>query len=166
MSRIFNLKAMKKTIISICALAAFYFAGTRVYAITPVSNETNKVEVTTVDDLHLGNSIEKLWKVSYSKEESPVTVALRNTAKGTEYVVRSKFFEVIYANDQHGFGIRKMPASLKEVPDVINSFVLNKQQLQQQKVLAPEKVSDEEALKLIVSYLPDLINENYRHLIY
>lgn len=157
---------MKKRIITFCALAALLFAGTRVNAVTPVSTENNKVEVTTVDDLHLGNSIEKLWKVSYSKEETPVTIALRPTAKGTQYVVRSKFFEVIYANDRHGFGVRRMPASLKEVPDPINSFVLNKQQMRQQKVLAPEKVSDEEALKLIVSYLPDLINENYQHLIY
>lgn len=148
------------------ALAAFLFAGTGVYAVTPLSVESNRVEVTAVDDLHLGNSIEKLWKVSYSKEETPVTVALRHTAKGTEYVVRSKFFEVIYANDKHGFGVRKMPASLKEVPDPINSFVLNKQQLKQQKVLASAKVSDEVALELIVSYLPDLINENYQHLIY
>lgn len=157
---------MKKRIITICALAAFFFAGTRVNAISPASDESNRVEVTAVDDLHLGNSIEKLWKVSYSKEETPVTIALRPTAKGTEYVVRSKFFEVIYANDKHGFGVRKMPASLREVPDPINSFVLNKQQLQQQRVLVPNKVSDEVALGLIVSYLPDLINENYQHLIY
>jgi hypothetical protein len=157
---------MKKRIIALCALAAFFYAGTSVYAITPVSDETNRVEVTAVEDLHLGNSIEKLWKVSYSKDETPVTIALRPTSKGTEYLVRSEFFEVIYANDKHGFGVRKMPASLQEVPETINSFVLNKQQLQQQKVLTPEKVSDEEALKLIVSYLPDLLNENYQHLIY
>lgn len=157
---------MKKTIIPICALAAFFFAGTSVYASDPSNDERNKVEVTAVDDLHLGNSIEKLWKVNFSKEGTPVTIALRPTAKGTEYVVRSEFFEVIYANDKHGFGVRKMPASMKEVPDPINSFVLNKQQMQQQKILTPDKVSDEVALGLIVSYLPDLLNVNYQHLIY
>lgn len=157
---------MKKRTITFCALAAIFFAGTSVFAVDPSSNENNAVEVTAVDDLHLGNSIEKLWKVSYSKEESPVTVALRVTPKGNEYVVRSKFFEVIYANDKHGFGVRKMHTYLKEVPDPINFSVLNKQQLQQQRVLTPNNVSDAYALSLITSYLPDLLNEDYQHLIY
>ena len=157
---------MKKRIIPFCALAVLLFAGTSVYAADPSNDESNAVEVTTVDDLHLGNSIEKLWKISYSKEESPVTIALRKTAKGTEYVVRSEFFEVIYANDKHGFGVRKIHASMKEVPDLINYSVLNKQQMQQQKVLTPNNVSDKYALELITSYLPDLLNENYEHLIY
>lgn len=157
---------MKKRIIQFSALAAFLFAGTCLYAADPSSKENNAVEVTAVDDLHLGNSIEKLWKVSYSKEETPVTIALRTTAKGTEYVVRSEFFEVIYANDKHGFGVRKMHASMKEVPNLINYSVLNKQQLQQQRVLTPNNVSDKVALGLITSYLPDLLNENYDHLIY
>lgn len=157
---------MKKRIIQFCMLAAFLFAGTSVYAAVPVLDETNVVEITAVDDLHLGNSIEKLWKLSFSKQETPVTVALRPTDRGTEYVVRSKFFEVIYASDKNGFGVRKMHAGLKEIPDPINSRVLNKQQMQQQKVLTPNKVSDETALELIASYLPDLLNENYKHLIY
>jgi hypothetical protein len=157
---------MKMKTITISALTALLLAGTGVYAARPASNETNAVEITAISDLHLDNSIEKLWKVSYSKEETPVTIALRPTAKGTEYVVRSKFFEVVYANHQHGFGVRYMPASLKEVPDRINYSVLNKQQMHQQRMLAPDKVSDEDALKLIVSYLPDLLNENYQHLIY
>lgn len=157
---------MKKRIISICALAAFFYAGTHVYAAYPSNEEVNVVEITAIEDLHLGNSFEKLWKVSYSKQETPVTVASRPTAHGTEYVVRSEFFEVIYASDKNGFGVRKMHASLKEIPGSINFSVLNKQQMQHQRILTPNKVSDETALSLITSYLPDLLNEDYKHLIY
>ncbi|HET6558112.1 MAG TPA: hypothetical protein VFG54_12410 [Prolixibacteraceae bacterium] len=157
---------MKKIILHFSVLAVFVFAASFVYAADPATEETNEVEITAVDDLHLGNSIEKLWKLSFSKQETPVTVALRPVANGTEYVVRSEFFEVIYAYDKNGFGVRKIHSSLKGVPDPINYSVLNKQQLQQQRILTPNKVSDEVALGLITSYLPDLLNEDYRHLIY
>ncbi|MBC8005005.1 MAG: hypothetical protein H7X84_05995 [Verrucomicrobia bacterium] len=157
---------MKKKILHFSVLAVFLFATSFVYAADPATEETNEVEITAVDDLHLGNSIEKLWKLSFSKQEMPVTVALRPLANGMEYVIRSEFFEVIYASDKNGFGVRKMHSSLKGVPDAINFSILNKQQMQQQRILTPHKVSDEIALGLITSYLPDLLNEGYRHLIY
>lgn len=162
----FNLKAMKKKILHLSVLAVFVFAASFVSAADPSTSETKEVEITAVDELHLGNSIEKLWKLSFSKQETPVTVALRPVANGTEYVVRSEFFEVIYAADKNGFGVRKIHSSLKGVPDPINYSVLNKHQMQQQRILTPNKVSNEYALALISSYLPDLLNEDYRHLIY
>lgn len=161
-----NLKVMKKSIIYLYAVGLFLVAATVTYAADPSDMKTNEVKVTEVDDLHLGNSIEKLWKVSFSKQAVPVTIAIRSVGDGTEYVVRSEFFEVIYANDKKGFGVRKIHNSLKEVPDPINYSVLNKEQMQQQRILTPEKVTDEVALGLIISYLPDLLNENYQHLIY
>lgn len=162
----FNLKAMKKKILHLSVLAVFLFAAPFVYAADPATAEANEVEITAVDELHLGKSIEKLWKLSFSKQEMPVTVALRPVGNGTEYVVRSEFFEIIYASDRNGFGVRKMHPSLRAVPGLINYAVLNKQQMQQQRILTPHKVSDEFALGLITSYLPDLLNEDYRHLIY
>jgi len=156
---------MKRKIIQLCAVAVFLFSGSAVYA-KPANNGTNEVEITEVADLLLGNSIEKIWKLSYSKQEVPVTVALRVLPNRTEYIVRSEFFEIIYANDRNGFGVRKMHSSLKEVPDLINYAVLNQNQLQQQKILTPNKVSDEYALGLISAYLPDLLNKGYQHLLY
>lgn len=157
---------MKRKILHFSVLEVFLFAVSFVYAADPATEETNEVEITAVDDLHLGNSIEKLWKLSFSKQEIPVTVALRPLANGMEYVIRSEFFEVIYASDKNGFGVRKMHSSLKGVPDAINLSILNKQQMQQQRILTPHKVSDETALGLITRYLPDLLNEDYKHLIY
>lgn len=157
---------MKKKILHLSVLTIFLFAASFVYAADPATAETNEVEITVVDELHLGNSIEKLWKLSFSKQEIPVTVAMRPVENGTEYIVRSEFFEVIYAADKKGFGVRKMHSFLKGVPDEINYSILNEQQMQQQKILTPNKVSDEVALGLISSYLPDLLNEDYKHLIY
>jgi hypothetical protein len=156
---------MKKRIIQLSAVAVFLLVGLTGIA-DPANDEAKEVGITAVNDLHLGNSIEKVWKLSFSKQEVPVTVALRPVAGGTEYIVRSEFFEVIYANDRNGFGVRKMHSSLKEVPSLINNSVLNQDQLQQQKILSPEKVTDEVALGLISDYLPDLINDDYKHLIY
>ena len=157
---------MKKSIIHLCAVAVFLLAGSFTYAADPSNEEANEVEVTLVENLHVGNSIEKIWTVSFSRLETPVTISYRPVPGGKEYVVRSQFFEVIYASDKKGFGVRKMRPSLKEVPDPINYSVLNQDQFQQQKILTPNKISDEYALGLIVAYLPDLLNENYRHLIY
>lgn len=162
----FNLKAMKKKIIHFSVLTVFLFAASFAHAADPATAETNEVEITVVEDLHLGHSIEKLWKLSFSKQEAPVTVALRTLANGTEYVVRSEFFEVIYASDKNGFGVRKMHSFLKGVPNEINYSILNEQQMQQQRILTPNKVSDDVALGLISSYLPDLLNEGYKHLIF
>lgn len=127
--------------------------------------KTNEFEINQVDNLYLGKSAEKVWTLGYSDREKPVTIALRTFGNTKEYVVRSQYFEVIYASDSEGFGVRKIHPALKEVPTKINHAVLNKKQLENQRVITPNKVTDEYALGLIASYLPDLLNEGYQHLI-
>lgn len=126
----------------------------------------NEIEITPLESLYLGKSIQKVWTISYSEQEKPVTITLHSARNKKEYIVRSEFFEVIYVSDKNGFGVRTMPRSLKEVPWQIDTKVLNQQQLESQKILTPGKVSDAIALGLIADYLPILLNENYRHLIY
>ncbi|MDP2887406.1 MAG: hypothetical protein Q8P34_00375, partial [Bacteroidota bacterium] len=116
--------------------------------------------------LILGNSIEKVWKISYSAQENPVTIALRTVGNEREFVVRSQFFEVIYASGPEGFGVRKIHSSFRGVPAKFTSSVLNKQQLQNQRILTPNKISDAYALELIAGFLPDLLNDGYKHLIF
>jgi hypothetical protein len=156
---------MKKSLIRFAAIAVLVFASTFVFADSP-KIESHKFKITPLENLYLGNSIEKVWTISYSDNEKPVTVTLVPSQKGREYVVRSEFFEVTYAADKDGFGVRKINASLKEIPTVITSSVLNKKQMKRQKVLTPNDVSDDYALELVASYLPDIINDNYKHLIY
>ena len=127
---------------------------------------TNEFEITQVENLYLGKSFEKVWTISYSDQEKPITIALHSDGDVKEYIVRSLFFEVIYVSDKDGFGVKKIHSSMKEIPGKINSSVLNKQQMQTQRILTPNKVSDAYALDLIASYLPDLLNDGYKHLIY
>ncbi len=125
-----------------------------------------EVKITQVENLYLGKSAEKVWTIRYSEQKNPVTITLRKIAKGKEYIVRTEFFEVVYASTKEGFGVKDMRRAWREVPEEISSSVLNKQQIQNQKALTPNSVSDDYALELIASYLPDLLNEDYRHLLY
>lgn len=137
----------------------FSFAG-------QAKKEAYEIAIIPVENLYLGKSIEKVWTISYSEQERPITIALHTVANGKEYIVRSEFFEVIYASDKAGFGVKKIHPSLKEVPTEINSSVLNKQRMQNQKIITTNDVSDAYALDLIANYLPDLLNDEYKHLIY
>jgi len=155
---------MKNSIIRLTVIALFLFGSSFAIAVPP-DTERNEYKITPLDNLHFGKSIEKAWTLNYSNNE-PVTITLRSKGNGKEYIVRSSYFEVMYVSDHGGFGVRKIPASLKEIPDEINSSVLNKEQMESQRILTQAKVSDAYALELIASYLPDLLNANYKHVIY
>ena len=156
---------MKTSTIRFTAIAVLLLVSSFSFA-NLTGNKTNEFEITPVENLFLGKSIEKIWTVSYSEQEKPITITRHSVGNSKEYVVRSEFFEVIYISDNEGFGVKKIYPSLKEVPARITSSVLNKQQMQTQRILTPNKVSDEYALSLIASYLPDLLNDGYKHLIY
>jgi hypothetical protein len=150
------MKTSTNLFIVIAVLAAF----------NSFASKTDEFIINKVDNLYLGKSAEKVWTISYSQQEKPVTIALRTVSGTKEYVVRAEFFEVIYTSDNEGFGVRKIHSTLRQIPEKINASVLNKQQIKQQTVLTPNKVSDAFALELIASYLPDLLNAGYKHLIY
>ena len=59
---------------------------------TGLRKEFNDYEITTVDDIFVGNKVKAMWTVGYSNVEVPVTVVKRKTLEGTEYVVLSKYF--------------------------------------------------------------------------
>jgi len=129
-------------------------------------SKTNEFAITPVENLYLGKSINKVWNVAYSEKERPVTIILQQKGNEKEFVVRSEFFEIVYASNQNGFGVRKIKNSQREVPSQIISSVLNKQQLQNQRIITSNPISDDYALELIASYLPDLLNDGYKHLIF
>lgn len=159
-----NSLAMKSNLIRLSAFVVFLFASSLTYA-NLIGKEADEFEITQVENLFLGKSVEKVWTIGYSEQEKPVTIALRTVGNVKEYVVRSQYFEVIYASDEEGFGVRKIHPSLKEVPEKICSNVLSKKQMQAQRILTQGKVTDDYALGLIASYLPDLLNEGYLHLL-
>ena len=132
---------------------------------TGLRTEFKAYEISAVDDLYVGKNVNAIWTLSYSAEEIPVTVVKRKTADGAEYVVRSKFFEVSYASTAAGFGTKEVRSSWSNVPKKITKAVISQEEMKRQQILTPNKVDDEKALGLIASYLPDLINDSYTHIL-
>lgn len=132
---------------------------------TGIGNEFRNYEIVSVDDLHLGKNIEKVWTISYSSNETPITVVKRKTVEGDVYVVHSKYFEVSYASTTNGFGAKEVRKSWSNVPKQITRAVISKEELKKQEIITPNKVNEERALGLIANFLPDLINDGYTHIL-
>jgi hypothetical protein len=122
-------------------------------------------EIEMVDDLKFGKNVDKVWTLTYNSSNNPVTVVKHKTLDGAEYVVHSKFFEVSYAATSNGFGAKTVRRSWRSVPNKINNVVLSQEQMKKQEVITPKEVDDERALGLIASFLPELINDNYTHVL-
>lgn len=144
------------------AVALLLVASTSIATTT----KNSAFEIKPVENLYLGKNIEKVWTVAYSQQENPVTITLTKNGSAKEFVVRSEFFEVVYVSGKEGFGVKCLDKSDCQVPVAISSSVLNKEQLKYQRIISPEPVADDYALELIASYLPDLLNDGYKHLIY
>lgn len=132
---------------------------------TGLRTEFNAYEISPVEDLYVGKNVDKIWTLSYSKDEVPVTVVKRVTLEGTEYVVHSKFFDVSYAATSAGFGAKEVRKSWSNIPRKISRAVLSQEELKRQEIITPNKVDDQKALGLIASYLPDLVNDGYTHVL-
>jgi len=132
---------------------------------TGLRKEFNNYEITTVDDIFVGKKVKAIWTVSYSNVEVPVTVIKRKTFEGTEYVVRSKYFEVSYAATSKGFGVKEIRNSWRTVDKKVSRAVISQCEMKNQQIITPNKVEDEKALGLIACYLPELINDGYTHLL-
>jgi len=142
------------------------FVGLTVSAnATGLRTAFNSYNIEEVDNLYMGKTVKALWTISYSQSEEPVTIVKRKTLEGTEYVVHSKYFEVSYLATSTGFGAKEVRRSWSNVPKRITNAVISKEELARQQVIVPNKVDDKTALGLIASYLPDLINDNYTHLL-
>lgn len=145
-------------------LAVLLLASSASYA-NSENNETKEVKITTVENSSLGKDDLKAWVLNYASGEKPVSVTLKDDKEGRSFVVRSEYFEIAYVAGKKGFGAKRLPMSISKIPYEINSVVLNDDQIKAQRVLAPNTISDDEAVKLIVSYLPDLLNDKYKHLL-
>lgn len=164
-SSFLKIKAMKKLNLVTVLLVAFVLTATLNSNATGISEEFENYKIESVDDLYVGKNIQKIWTLTYSTDVTPVTVLKRKTAFGTSYVVRSEFFEVCYAAEPEGFGVKKIRKNWSNVPSQITNAVVNAGQMENQRIITTNKVDDEKALGLIASYLPELLNETYTHLL-
>ncbi|MFY9153003.1 MAG: hypothetical protein WAO52_13380 [Prolixibacteraceae bacterium] len=156
---------MKNSTIRTTILAAFLLAGLTSFA-TSGKTGNIKYEINPVENLKLGKTVEKVWTIAYSEIEKPVTITMHKHGKYSEFIVRSDFFEVVYSSTEEGFGAKCIKSSERTVKAKICSGVLNQKAMERQQIITQNPVSDELALGLIASYLPDLLNKGYEHLIF
>lgn len=154
---------MKKLSLVIALFVCFVVVSPTVNA-TGLRTEFNAFEISSVD-LFVGKNVKKIWTLSYSNNELPVTVVKRKTLEGVEYVVYSKHFEVSYAMCATGFGTKEVRKSWSNVPKSITHAVISQDEMKRQQIITQNKVDDEKALGLIACFLPDLINDSYTHLL-
>jgi hypothetical protein len=108
---------------------------------------------------------QKSWEIAYGESKTPVHVFMKETKKGQEYVVRTKYFEVKYVNGAQGFGVRMVSGAESTVSESLNAAVLNQTQLTSQKCISSEAIGSDKVLEMIASYLPDLVNEQYNSIL-
>ena len=106
-----------------------------------------------------------VWNLKYSESENGFKITMLEKNGEKEYTVRSKFFEIDYILDKNGFGARMIKGGNVQVPGQILDQILNQDELKNQKVISDTQIDNETALNLIASYLPDLINDNYKQLL-
>ena len=155
---------MKKLSLLSALVVCLFVVSVSVNA-TGLRTEFNEYEISIVDDLFMGKNVNAIWTLSYSNQESPVTVVKRETWEGVDYVVHSKFFEVSYASTAAGFGTKEVRGTWSNVPKKISRAVISQEEMKRQQIITPKRVDDKRALALIASYLPDLINDGYTHLL-
>ncbi|QZT38730.1 hypothetical protein K5X82_07475 [Halosquirtibacter xylanolyticus] len=117
-------------------------------------------EVSSIDTNALN-----IWELNYGNINKGVHIEKNFTNNGTEYIVRGEFFEVRYVNNKNGFGVREIQTRNAKVNEQISYAVIDQKQMENQRIISPKGISDEKALNLIASYLPDLVRNNYKHIL-
>lgn len=105
------------------------------------------------------------WTIKYGEESKLIKIEKSITKTGENYLVRNDFFEVCYSNSNKGFGVKKIKKSQSLVNPIINNAVLNNVEMQKQSLLNATKLSEEKVLNYIASFVPYLLNDNYRHIL-
>lgn len=155
---------MKKKLFLIAIAFVVIFTSQNILA-AGISSEFEDYSISKVDNLFLGKDTKAIWKISYSSTEVPLTVVKKKTSRGTEYVVHSKYFDVSYVVSDKGFGVKNVNRASRSVPKKISSAVIDQDQMKKQQIITPNQVDDKMALGLIASFLPELINDGYKHLL-
>lgn len=145
-------------------LVVFTLISTTVWAGNKGSFDSN-YKISPDLNYNPSSGFQKSWDITYGESKTPVQVLLRETKKGQEYIVRSKYFEVKYVNGSNGFGAKMIYGTESTVSEALNSAVLNKAKVESQKLISSEKLSDDTILDTIASFLPDLINERYNSIL-
>lgn len=155
---------MKSFIITSTIVILFAISGLNANA-KGIIRETENFTISTNDNLENDNGLQKSWTIAFGEQGKTIEVFKHETKNGEEYLVRNKFFEVRYTNNQKGFGVKKVRNNQIIVDPIINSVVINENEMHRQMLLSSEQLNEEKALNYIASFVPFLLNENYAHLL-
>lgn len=156
------MKSVNRVLSGASLIFAFFMVISLVNVPVKAANALNNGFTLTVVD---NSENSTAWDLKYSESENAIKITMQEKDGEKQYTVRSKFFEVAYVMNKNGFGARKIKGNYAKVPDQILEKVINQDALKNQKVISDAQVDNETALNLIASYLPDLINTNYKHLV-
>ncbi len=157
-----------KTIISSLKNAAKVIVLSIIFSMTISMNQV----MAATEDSYIITAVEmaassntNVWNLQYTDSDNSLKIYLTENNGEKEYLVRGKFIEVSYTLNKNGFGARPVKASKAEVPAQIVNNIINRDKLNQQRIITNDQVDNETALNLIAGFLPDLLNENYKHLL-
>lgn len=157
-----------KTIISSLKNAAKVLTLSIIFTTTITMNQV----MAATEDSYIITAVEmaassntNVWNLQYTDSDNSLKIYLTENNGEKEYLVRGKFIEVSYVLNKNGFGARPVKASKAEVPAQIVNNIINRDKLNQQRIIINDQVDNETALNLIAGFLPDLLNENYKHLL-
>lgn len=128
-----------------------------------VFNDNYKISIDAI--AVSGANVAQSWNIVYGESNRPVTVTLKRSKAGDEYLVRSSYFEVRYVNGPKGFGVREVRGADQRVPAELNFKVLNSSSLNNQYLISGAKVEDQKVVDMIASFLPDLINDEFKNIL-
>lgn len=121
--------------------------------------------ITEMQHAELFTGVDAAWTLTYDNQDCPILISFTKNKDCKTYVVRGDHFEVVYECTEDGFGARMVKKSESMFPRQLNTAVLNSEELARQRILTPNRVTDERALALIAAFLPDLVNPSYQHLL-
>ena len=154
------MKTFNQLLVRVVLIFAFFILIFQVTASANVSALQNDSFSITAD-----NSLNTTgWNLKYPTSDNGFKITMAENSGEKEFTVRNKFFEVVYVLNKNGFGARMVKPGKSLVPAQILDQILNMEALKQQKVISDPSIDNETALNLIASYLPDLMNTNYKQL--
>ncbi len=152
---------MKNNLFVMVIMCLLFFAP----GVNATTLSTDEFQITPLEKTSVEMAT-KAWSLKYNdKQDMLLTIEKIPTKKGIEYVVYSDYFEISYVCCKRGFGVRNVKPAWSKVDPRRTEKVLAPSKMSNQRVISPNQVSEENALELIASYLPDLLKDEYKYLL-
>lgn len=142
-------------------IISLFFAST-VFASKAITGDSNSF----LDDYQITNVSENTYELTYSNSTEKFTIEVCPKEAECCYLVRNNHFEVMYLCNGAGFGLRKMPDKDQSMSTAQYCKLVDCKAFKYQSLLTPKKKNTKSALGLIACFLPYVVNEPSRELVF